>query len=101
VSELKELLEFAVELSRGAGEITLQYFRKQPETSTKADGSYVTIADRQAEEYLRQQIAARFPDDGVLVRNKPKLAAGRDAAGSSIRSTAPLRLCMAFRFTAS
>jgi len=66
VSELKELLEFAVELGRGAGDITLEYFRKKPETSTKDDGSYVTIADREAEKYLRRQIAERFPDDGCV-----------------------------------
>jgi histidinol-phosphatase len=66
VNELGELLDFAVELARRAGDITLQYFRRQPETSTKADGSYVTIADRQAEEYLRRQISGRFPDDGIL-----------------------------------
>ena len=65
-SELNELLQFAVELGRGAGEITLEYFRRKPETSKKSDGSYVTIADRQAESYLRAQIAKRFPDDGVL-----------------------------------
>jgi histidinol-phosphatase len=65
-SELNELLQFAVGLGRGAGEITLEYFRKKPETSTKSDGSYVTIADRKAERYLREQIAKRFPDDGVL-----------------------------------
>lgn len=65
-SSRNELLKFAVELSRGAGEITLNYFRKQPETSKKSDGSYVTIADREAESYLRKQIAARFPGDGVL-----------------------------------
>ena len=65
-SELNELLQFAVELGVGAGEITLEYFRRKPETSTKSDGSYVTIADRQAERYLREQIAKRYPDDGVL-----------------------------------
>jgi len=64
--ELNQLLEFAVALARGAGDITLKYFRKQPETTTKADGSYVTVADREAEAYLRRQIAERFPDDGVL-----------------------------------
>jgi histidinol-phosphatase len=64
--ELNELLEFAVEIARGAGEITLQHFRRQPETSRKSDGSFVTIADRQAESYLRQRIAERFPDDGIL-----------------------------------
>jgi histidinol phosphatase-like enzyme (inositol monophosphatase family) len=66
VNEFKELLEFAVGIARGAGDVTLQYYRKKPETTTKADGSYVTIADRQAEEYLRKQIAERFPDDGFL-----------------------------------
>jgi len=65
-TELNELLELAVEIARGAGEITLQYFRKQPETSRKSDGSFVTIADRQAESYLRQRIGERFPDDGIL-----------------------------------
>ena len=64
--ELNELLEFAVALARGAGDITLEYFRKQPETSRKADGSFVTIADHEAEAYLRRQIAERFPEDGVL-----------------------------------
>ena len=64
--EHNELLEFAVEIARGAGEITLQYFRKQPETSRKSDGSFVTIADRQAESYLRRRIGERFPDDGIL-----------------------------------
>lgn len=64
--ELRELLEFAVKLGQGAGDITLEYFRRKPETDTKADGSYVTVADRQAEAYLRRQIAERFPDDAVL-----------------------------------
>jgi len=65
-NELNELVEFAVDLARGAGEITLQYFRKKPETSKKSDGSYVTIADREAESYLRKRIFERFPDDGIL-----------------------------------
>jgi len=65
-SELDELLQFAVELGRGAGDITLEYFRKNPEMSTKSDGSYVTIADRHAESFLREEIAKRFPDDGVI-----------------------------------
>ena len=64
--ELNELLEFAVELAKGAGDITLKYFRRRPEMTTKADGSYVTVADREAESYLRRQIAERFPGDGVL-----------------------------------
>jgi histidinol-phosphatase len=65
-SERQELLKFAVDLSRGAGDITLKYFRKEPETRTKADGSYVTVADREAEAYLRRHIGERFPDDAIL-----------------------------------
>jgi len=64
--ELKELLEFAVYLGQVAGEITLKYFRKGPETNTKADGSFVTIADRQAESELRRRLVERFPNDGIL-----------------------------------
>jgi histidinol-phosphatase len=65
-SELKDLLDFAVDLARGAGAITLKYFRHAPQTATKRDGSYVTIADRETEEYLRRSISERFPDDGLL-----------------------------------
>jgi histidinol phosphatase-like enzyme (inositol monophosphatase family) len=72
-TELNQLLEFAVDLARGAGEITLQYFRQKPETSTKSDGSYVTIADRQAESYLRKRIGERFPDDGILGEEEGEL----------------------------
>src|ERR1044072_7532680 len=73
-NELNELLQFSVALARGAGDISLKYFRKQPETSRKADGSYVTIADREAETFLRRQIAERFPDDGVLGEEEGELA---------------------------
>jgi len=73
-NELQELLDFAVTLARGAGDITLKYFRKQPETSRKSDGSFVTIADREAEAYLRRQIAERFPDDGILGEEEGELA---------------------------
>jgi histidinol phosphatase-like enzyme (inositol monophosphatase family) len=72
-TELNQLLEFAVDLARGAGEITLQYFRQKPETSTKSDGSYVTIADREVESYLRKRIGERFPDDGILGEEEGEL----------------------------
>jgi histidinol-phosphatase len=72
-NELNELLDFAVDLGRGAGEITLKYFRQQPQTSTKSDGSFVTIADREAESYLRRRIAEAFPDDGILGEEEGEL----------------------------
>src|SRR5215216_6211035 len=71
--ELQDLLDFAVMLARGAGDITLKYFRKQPETKTKSDGSFVTIADREAESYLQRQIPETFPDDGILGEEEGEL----------------------------
>lgn len=65
-AELKTLLDCAIDLARAAGAITLKYFRRSPEISTKADGSFVTIADREAESFLRREIADRFPADGIL-----------------------------------
>jgi histidinol-phosphatase len=72
-NELNELLELAIDLAHGAGEITLRYFKNKPETSKKSDGSYVTIADREAERYLRERIAERFPDDGILGEEEGEL----------------------------
>jgi len=65
-NDLQELLNFAVELASSAGDITLKYFRQDPETSKKSDGSYVTVADHEAEDFLRKQISERFPNDSIL-----------------------------------
>ncbi len=65
-AELRELMAFAAELARGAGEITLHYFRRALTPERKADGSFVTAADREAEKFLRAEIARRFPDDAIL-----------------------------------
>ena len=65
--ELRDLLsDSPLTLARGAGEITLKYFRGAPQTDTKADGSFVTIADRETERYLRRSISENFPDDSLL-----------------------------------
>ena len=62
---LEGLMNFAADLARQAGQITLGHFRRvAPER--KADGSFVTIADREAEAFLRAEIKKRFPDDAVL-----------------------------------
>src|SRR5687768_7098091 len=65
-TNLSDLMQFAVEIAQGAGEITLKYYQRRPETETKDDGSLVTIADREAEEYLRREIARGFPEDTIL-----------------------------------
>jgi histidinol-phosphatase len=63
---LKTTLDFAVELAREAGAITLEYFRGSFAVERKADNSFVTIADRGAEQFLRRKIHAEFPQDAIL-----------------------------------
>ncbi|HEV2802693.1 MAG TPA: inositol monophosphatase family protein, partial [Pyrinomonadaceae bacterium] len=64
--EMEKLLEFAVDLARGAGEITLRYFRRSFTSERKADGSPVTQADREAERFIRARIEETYPHDAVL-----------------------------------
>lgn len=60
-------LDTAVTLLREAGDRTLKWFRAHDlEVLTKHDGTPVTAADRDAERFLREQLAAAFPGDGVL-----------------------------------
>src|SRR3954469_13986896 len=67
MSETAKRLEFAVEIARQAGELTLQYFRRSDlAVERKADQSPVTIADRSAEELLRKRIRERFGDDSII-----------------------------------
>ncbi|HYJ45282.1 MAG TPA: inositol monophosphatase family protein, partial [Pyrinomonadaceae bacterium] len=65
-AELDELLDFALALARGAGEISLKYFKKSLTPERKGDGSPVTIADREAERFIRARIEERFPRDAIL-----------------------------------
>lgn len=60
-------LEFAVAIAREAGELTLQHFRRNDlKIDRKSDASPVTIADRSAEQLLRDRIAARYPGDAIF-----------------------------------
>jgi histidinol-phosphatase len=60
-----EILEFALSLSREAGEFILPLW-KNVKVDRKADGSEVTEADRGAERILRRRIAERFPTHSIL-----------------------------------
>jgi histidinol phosphatase-like enzyme (inositol monophosphatase family) len=76
----RDLLDFAVDLVREAGDFTLGYFKSIGlDVEHKDDGSPVTEADTGAERLLRERIAARFPDDAVLGEEEG------DTAGSSGR----------------
>jgi len=64
--ELRGLLAFAVGLAREAGEVTLRYFRREFETRTKPNKTFVTQADVEAENFLRRGISEKFPADAIL-----------------------------------
>ena len=78
-TELASRLALALEAAREAGKITLEYFRREDlQVDLKTDDTPVTVADRRAEEHLRNRIAAGFPDDAILGEEMP------DRAGSSV-----------------
>jgi histidinol-phosphatase len=62
---LNEILEFALALSREAGEYILPLW-KNVAVDHKADGSEVTEADLGAEKLLRRRIAERYPNHTIL-----------------------------------
>jgi histidinol phosphatase-like enzyme (inositol monophosphatase family) len=62
----RELMEFAVDAAWQAGKITLEYFQVPLDLELKADLSPVTVADRRAEQSLRDAIGRRYPDHAVL-----------------------------------
>ena len=59
------LLEATQEAGRIAGAVALRHFRTELDVKSKADGSPVTNADREAESAVRDWIGRRFPDDGI------------------------------------
>jgi histidinol phosphatase-like enzyme (inositol monophosphatase family) len=54
-----------------AGDVIRPYFRNAPATEQKSDDSPVTIADRRAEECLRNELSAAFPDYGIIGEEMP------------------------------
>ena len=66
MNETQVLLEAAREVARVMGEAARRHWRAALDVETKADGSPVTRADREAEQAARAWLAARFPGDGVV-----------------------------------
>ncbi|MGE3181641.1 MAG: histidinol-phosphatase [Phycisphaerae bacterium] len=65
-ADLARYLEFAVDIAKHAGALTLEYFQHSPHEETKSDHTPVTEADRGAEQLLRSRIEERYPDHGIL-----------------------------------
>ena len=64
--ELADWLAFAHAICDEADGIALAAFRTEIATERKADGSYVTAADQAVERLIRERIAARYPDHGLV-----------------------------------
>lgn len=65
--QLERAFEAARESAHRAGEIERRYFRSDDfEVENKADDTPVTIADREAEAAIREVLASRTPDFGVV-----------------------------------
>jgi len=64
---IQQRLDWAVNIAQQAGDVTLRYFRRADlQVEKKSDDSPVTIADRSAEELLRNLITEQFPNDAIL-----------------------------------
>ena len=64
--ETDHFLALAIDLADAAGEAIRPYFRRPIAVDDKPDLSPVTAADRAAEAAMRDLIAARFPDHGII-----------------------------------
>lgn len=66
-SALDDRLELARAAATEAGDLTLSYFRTDRfAIERKEDDSPVTIADREAEQLLREQVRRAFPRDAIV-----------------------------------
>ena len=63
---LRDLLAVALEAAREGGRRTLAYFNAGTGVESKADGTPVTAADREAEAAMRRIIGRAFPEHGIL-----------------------------------
>src|SRR5437660_1373754 len=72
--------EAAAGIARLAGKIALDYFERA-EISWKSDDSMVTEADVAIQSWLEDEIAAAYPEDGIL----GKEGTGRSRARSGAR----------------
>ncbi len=65
-SEHRALIEFIRLLADESGAIIRRYYRSGYTVDSKSDETPVTIADRQAEERMRELICQRYPEHGIL-----------------------------------
>jgi histidinol phosphatase-like enzyme (inositol monophosphatase family) len=65
-AEREDFVPFIHELAAASAAVIREYYLTGLRAESKADASPVTIADRGAEQAMRELIARRYPDHGVL-----------------------------------
>src|SRR5579884_2592009 len=66
---LKQDLQYAIDLARGAGKIVLEHWGKVErltKTHVAASAEAVTEADRASQRHIVAGLKRRFPDDGII-----------------------------------
>ncbi|MFP4011574.1 MAG: inositol monophosphatase family protein [Spirochaetaceae bacterium] len=63
--QFEDCRNFAEEIVREAGDLTLKYFRSGVAVEYKEDRSPVTEADKETERLLRARISERYPEHGL------------------------------------
>jgi myo-inositol-1(or 4)-monophosphatase len=66
MTELSEFKNFSRILTHASSEIIKTYFRTKLTVDSKSDNSPVTIADKKAEEVMRELISKHFPDHAII-----------------------------------
>ena len=73
-----ELVAFAGHLADLSGAVLRRHFRRPVATESKADGSPVSAADREAERALRAAIEEAWPDHGIVGEEFGTVRAGAE-----------------------
>ncbi len=60
------LLESAIDIAERAGSVALSYFRQKILIEMKENMTPVTVADKKTEEFIRNEIAQRYSEHGIL-----------------------------------
>jgi len=66
MNELTEYKNFCKVLAETSADVIKKYFRTRISVELKADNSPVTIADKKAEEVMRELITKHYPADGIF-----------------------------------
>jgi len=66
MNELIDHKNFCKVLAQASADVIQKYFRSGVSVELKADNSPVTVADKKAEEVMRELIAKHYPDDGIF-----------------------------------